>query len=113
MTKKHLRKGPVTSKVFVRFINEKQWVSLCSRYQQEESVEVPEDIYVEWASAELDSRVSDSQIVPFTEFVDQLRNRWPHSYQYGITLMVSGANVFTAEVNIPSKQTRHIAQALP
>ena len=103
----------MTSKVFVRFINEKQWVSLCSRYQQEESVEVPEDIYVEWASAELDSRVSDSQIVPFTEFVDQLRNRWPHSYQYGITLMVSGANVFTAEVNIPSKQTRHIAQALP
>ena len=103
----------MTSKVFVRFINEKQWVSLCSRYQEEEPTAVPEDIYVEWASAELDGRVADSQIVPFNEFVDQLHNRWPHSYLYGITLIVSGANTFTADVNIPSKQTRHIAQALP
>ncbi|RLT97429.1 type II secretion system protein GspL [Ketobacter sp.] len=103
----------MTSKVFVRFINEKQWVKLCSRYSTEEQPSVPDDIYVEWASAELDGRVADSQIVPFNEFVEQLRNRWSHSYQYGITLIISGANVFTAEVNIPSKQTRHIAQALP
>lgn len=103
----------MTSKVFVRFINEKQWVSLCSQCGDEGPVDVPEDLYVEWSSAELDGRVSDSQIVPFSEFVDQLNNRWHHSYQYGITLLVSGVNTFTAEVTIPSKQTRHIAQALP
>ena len=103
----------MTSKVFVRFINENQWVSLCSQFGEDEPVNVPEDIYVEWSSAELDGRVSDSQIVPFSEFVEQLNNRWPHHYQYGITLLVSGANTFAAEVNIPSKQTRHIAQALP
>ena len=103
----------MTSKVFVRFINENQWVSLCTRLRDDALAEVPDDIYVEWSSAELEGRVSESQIVPFSEFVDQLNNRWPHSYQYGVTLIVSGANVFTAEVNIPSKQTRHIAQALP
>lgn len=103
----------MTSKVFVRFINEKQWVSLCSALAGEDPVDIPEDLFVEWTSAELDGRVSDSQIVPFGEFVDQLQNRWPHSYQYGISLIVSGANVFTTEVNIPSKQPRQIAQALP
>lgn len=103
----------MTSKVFVRFINEKQWVSLCAKLTGEEPVEVPDDLFVEWSWAELDGRVADSQIVPFVEFTEQLRSRWSHSYQYGISLIVSGANVFAAEVNIPSKQTRHIAQALP
>jgi len=79
----------------------------------EDSPVVPEDVFVEWAHAELDGTVSNSQIVPFSEFVDQLNNRWPHSYQYGITLIVSGTHTFTADVTIPSKQTRHIAQALP
>ncbi|MAR90213.1 MAG: type II secretion system protein GspL [Pseudomonadota bacterium] len=103
----------MTSKVFVRFINEKQWLEFCEHEQGEDSLTVPEELFVEWCSAELDGQVSSSQIVPFTEFVDQLNNRWPHSYQYGISLLISGANSFTAEVNIPSRQTRHIAQALP
>lgn len=103
----------MTSKVFVRFVNENQWVRLCRQAAEEDPVEIPEDVFVEWAHAELDGNVSDSQLVPFSEFVDQLNNRWHHSYQYGITLIISGTHTFTAEVNIPSRQTRHIAQALP
>lgn len=103
----------MTSKVFVRFINENQWVDLCSEMASGEAFSVSEDLYVEWSSADLDGTVSDSQIVPFTEFVDQLNNRWPNSYQYGISLLISGANVITTDVTIPSKQTRQIAQAVP
>jgi len=103
----------VTSKVFVRFINENQWVGLCGKLAAGDPLEIPEDLFVEWSSADLDGRVSDSQIVPFSEFIDQLKSRWAHSYQYGISLIISGANVFSSEVTIPSKQTRQIAQALP
>lgn len=103
----------MTSKVFVRFINENQWVSLCNSHQADEALDVPEDLFVEWCSAEQDSNLSESSIVSFAEFVDQLHNQWSHTYQFGVDLVISGSNAITTEVTIPSKQMRHVAQALP
>ncbi len=103
----------MTSKVFLRFINENQWVGLCNSHQAGEPLEVPEELFVEWCSADADAPLSEVQTVSFAEFVDQLHNRWAHTYQFGIDLIISGANIVTTQVNIPSKQMRHVAQALP
>ncbi len=103
----------MASKVFVRFVNEKQWLRLLDGFQEGEPMDVPEELYVEWCSADPDSGLGEASLVPFVDFVEQLQHRWPHSYQYGIDLVISGANTITTNVNIPSKQMRHVAQALP
>ncbi len=103
----------MTSKVFVRLINENQWVNVFKDNLPGETFAVPESLLVEWTSADLDGMVSEPQILPFSDFVTFLHSEWPHAYQYGIDLIISGANVITTEVNIPSKQMRQIAQALP
>ncbi|MGB3622264.1 type II secretion system protein GspL [Ketobacter sp. MCCC 1A13808] len=103
----------MTSKVFVRLVNESQWVTFLKEILPGEPMEVPVDLFVEWTSADLDASVSEPQVLPFADFVTHLHSEWPHSYQYGIDLIISGANVITTEVNIPSRQMRQIAQALP
>lgn len=103
----------MTSKVFVRFINENQWVKLCKTPQTDEPLNVPDDLFVEWSYSDSGSGATSGNIVSFAEFVDQVHDQWAHTYLFGIDLVISGANVITSEVNIPSKQMRHIAQALP
>lgn len=103
----------MTSKVFVRLVNENQWVNLFRAAAGAEPLVVDPELLVEWTAADLDGSVSEPQTLAFSEFVDHLHNEWPHSYQYGIDLIVSGTNIITTEVNIPSKQARQIAQALP
>ena len=103
----------MTTKVYVRFINENQWISLCDSVLDDSPIDMLDDLLVEWAWSDAEHPVSDSQVVPFSQFVTDVKQRWPHSYQYGIDLILSGAYAVGASVNIPSKQMRHIAQALP
>src|SRR3990167_1867361 len=103
----------VTTKVYLRFINENQWIGLCESVPDDGPIDMLDDLLVEWAWSDLEHSVSESQVVPFSQFVADARERWPHSYLYGIDLILSGAHAVGASANIPSKQLRHISQALP
>ncbi len=103
----------MTSKVFVRFVNEKQWHSLCAMDWQDEPIAVPDELTVEWCIVGDGGHLTSPTESSFAEFVDLIHQRYEHSYLFGITLIISGINVVTTQVNIPSKQTRHIAQAIP
>jgi general secretion pathway protein L len=97
----------------LRFINENQWVSICESAQDDGPIDMLDDLFVEWSWSDAENHASDSAIVSFSQLVAELQERWPHSYQYGIDLIISGSHTVGAEVNMPSKQMRHIAQALP
>lgn len=103
----------MTTKVYVRFVNENQWVSLCEAAQEGASFELLDELMVEWSWADSEHPVQAPVTESFPQFASNLHQRWPHSYLYGIDLVISGAHTVGAEVNIPSRQMRHIAQALP
>ncbi len=103
----------MTTKVYLRFTNENQWLALCEAAQDDSPIDLLDDLMVAWAWSDPEQPVTQTSLVPFSQFVADVRERWPHSYQYGIDLVVSGAHTVGATVNIPSKQMRHIAQALP
>ena len=69
----------MTSKVFVRFINENQWVKLCKTPQTDEPLNVPDDLFVEWSYSDSGSGATSGNIVSFAEFVDQVHNQWSHT----------------------------------
>lgn len=103
----------MTSKVYLRFVNENQWVGMCEAAQDGAPLDMLDDLMVEWCWSDIDHAVQAPTVESFQEFVANAHQRWPHTYLYGIDLIVSGANTVGAQVNIPSKQMRHIAQALP
>ena len=103
----------MTTKVYLRFINENQWVDLCETMQEEVPLEQLDELYVEWAWSDTDHHASSTETMPFGQFVTTVKERWPHSYLYGIDLIISGSYTMGGEVSIPSKQMRQIAQALP
>ncbi|MEZ5507685.1 MAG: type II secretion system protein GspL [Gammaproteobacteria bacterium] len=103
----------MTTKVYLRFINENQWVGVCEAAQDGMPLDMLDDLMVEWTWSDGDHPVQPPAIVSFQELAAELQRRWPHSYQYGIDLVVSGAHTVGADVSIPTKQMRQIAQALP
>lgn len=103
----------MTSKVYLRFVNENQWVWLCEAAQEGAPLDALDDLMVEWCWADLDHQVQGTTVESFQDFINHARERWPHTYLYGIDLVISGANTVGAQVNIPSKQMRQITQALP
>jgi general secretion pathway protein L len=103
----------VTTKVYLRFVNENQWVGLCEAAQDDAPLDMLDDLMVEWCWSATDHPVQASAVVSFREFAAEVHQRWPQTYLFGIDLVISGAHTVGAQVNIPSKQMRHIAQALP
>lgn len=103
----------MTTKVYLRFVNENQWVGLCEAAQEGAPLDMLDDLMVEWCWSATDHPVQTPAIVSFREFATEVHQRWPQSYLFGIDLVISGANTVGAQVNIPSRQMRHIAQALP
>lgn len=103
----------MTTKVYVRFVNENQWVRLCETVQDNAPFELLDELLVEWCWSDTDHPVQNPTVEPFPDFVSNVHQRWPQSYLYGIDLVISGAHTVGAQVNIPSRQMRQIAQALP
>lgn len=103
----------MTTKVYLRFINENQWVDLCGAAQDDMPLDMLDDLLVEWTWSDSDHPVQAPVIASFREMAAELQQRWPHSYQYGIDLVISGAHTVGTDVSIPTRQMRHIAQALP
>lgn len=103
----------MTTKVYLRFTNENQWLGLCESALDDSPLDMLDDLQVEWTWSDPEQHATQAAVVPFSQFVTEVKQRWPHSYQFGIDLIISGAHTVGAEVNIPSKQMRHIAQALP
>ncbi len=103
----------MTTKVYLRFTKENQWVDLCEAAQDGVPLDILDDLMVEWCWSDSEHPVQHPVMSSFQEFATELHQRWPHNYQYGIDLVVSGANTIGSRVSIPSKQMRHIAQALP
>ena len=103
----------MTTKVYLRFINENQWVGLCEAAQEGAPLDMLDDLVVEWTWSDSENPVQDTVIASFNEFATEVHQRWPQSYLFGIDLIISGANTVGSKVNIPSKQMKHIAQALP
>lgn len=103
----------MNNQVYLKFVQEKQWLSLCSREWEEVIDGFTEEAQVEWAFGTQDNQPITTELGTFAEFITAAKARYEHSYQYGITLVISGMNMVATQVNIPSKQTRHIAQAIP
>lgn len=103
----------MTTKVCLRFTNENQWVALCESALDDSPIDLLDDLQVEWTWIDTEHPATETRIDSFAGFAASVRERWPHTYQYGIDLIVSGAHAVGASVSIPSKQMRHIAQALP
>lgn len=103
----------MTAKVYLRFVNENQWVAFCDAARDGAPLDLLDDLMVEWSWRDGDQPAQTAERVSFREFAEAAHQRWPHNYLYGIDLIIPGALTTGAQINIPSRQMRHIAQALP
>lgn len=100
-------------RAFIRLLNEKLWFETLIGADLASFSEWPDKLQLEWL-------VRPSMAEPFTHNylpLDKLRESLeavdPGLFDLEVVLLLGGEFCFSTQVNIPSKQTKHIAQALP
>lgn len=100
-------------RAFIRLLNEKLWFETLAGIDLASLTEWPEKLQVEWL---VRPALVDSFAQPFLS-LDKLRDCLeavdPGLFELEVVLLLGGEHCFSTQINIPSKQSKHIAQALP
>ena len=80
---------------------------------QEEGVAERSELRVNWMLYEQGERVCGAENVLVEDVSTALIEKRGDLFDLDVVLLLQGTSVFSTQVNIPSKQLKHIAQALP
>lgn len=100
-------------RAFVRLLNEKLWFETLAGLDIATLTEWPDKLQVEWLVRPAAGDTFGHQFVSLDKLREQLEAVDPGLFDLEVLLLLGGEHCFSTQVNIPSKQTKHIAQALP
>lgn len=100
-------------RAYLRLLNEKLWFDTLSGVDLAMLPEWPDNLQVEW----LTRPTQGESVAHAFQALDTLRQSLeaidPGLFDLEIVLLIGGEHCFSTKVSIPSKQAKHIAQALP
>lgn len=100
-------------RAYIRLLNEKLWFDTLAGTDLTALTEWPDKLQVEW----LVRPAAGENAAHTFQTLDTLRQSLeaidPGLFELEVVLLIGGEQCYSTQVNIPSKQARHIAQALP
>lgn len=100
-------------RAFIRLLNEKLWFDTLSGVDLSTLDQWPDTLQVEWLVRPAPGQSAGSAFLTLDRLRAALEMIDPGLFELEVVLLIGGEQCYSTQVNIPSKQGKHIAQALP
>lgn len=106
-------------RAYIRLLNEKLWFDTLAGTDFATLTEWPDQLQLEWlvrpalTAAASQAGTSAQTFVTLDTLRQGLEALDPGLFDLEIVLLIGGEHCYSTQINIPSKQAKHIAQALP